>query len=55
MKVQITRTTFVKGELAESGTVVECGEKDANLLKALNKAIDAPASKPSRKTVTEDA
>ena len=54
MKVQITRGTFVRGELAEAGSIVECSEKDANLLKAMNKAIDAQASKPKRKTVTED-
>ena len=39
MKIKILKQTFVKGQLAKSGDVINASEQDANLLIGMRKAI----------------
>ena len=53
MKVKILKQTFVKGDFAEAGKVVEESEKDAKDLIGSGHAIAAPENikKPENKAV----
>ena len=54
MKVKITRQTFVKGELAEVGDVINVDEKDFFVLvRETKKAIEVNKSKPGKKIEPE--
>ena len=39
MKIKIVKQTFVKGQLAEVGDVIDASENDGNLLIGMGKAI----------------
>ena len=51
MKIKILKQTFVKGELAEAGKVIEASEEDTNLLIGNGHAIavSESAKKPEHK------
>ncbi len=58
MKIKILKQTFVKGQLAKSGDVINASEEDANLLIGMRKAIASTKSisaedvkKPENKAV----
>jgi hypothetical protein len=53
MKIKILKQTFVKGQLAESGDVIDASENDANLLIGMGKAIASAENvkKPENKAV----
>ena len=39
MKIKIVKQTFVKGQLAKAGDVIDASENDGNLLIGMGKAI----------------
>ena len=51
MKIKMLKQTFVKGELAEAGKVIEASEEDTNLLIGNGHAIavSESAKKPEHK------
>ena len=51
MKIKMLKQTFVKGELAEAGKVIEASEEDTNLLIGNGHAIavSESAKKPENK------
>ncbi len=58
MKIKILKQTFVKGQLAKTGDVINASEEDANLLIGMRKAIASTKSisaedvkKPENKAV----
>ena len=53
MKIKIIKQTFVKGNLAKSGDVIDATENDANLLIGMGKAIASAedVKKPENKAV----
>jgi|TARA_R100001530_G_C4256359_1_gene139259 hypothetical protein len=53
MKIKITKQTFVKGNLAEVGDVIDATENDGNLLIGMGKAIASAedVKKPENKAV----
>jgi len=53
MKIKILKQTFVKGQLAKSGDVINASEQDANLLIGMRKAIASAENvkKPENKAV----
>ena len=53
MKIKILKQTFVKGQLAKSGDVINASEEDANLLIGMGKAIASAENvkKPENKAV----
>ena len=53
MKIKIVKQTFVKGQLAEKGDVIDATENDANLLIGMGKAMPSAesAKKPENKAV----
>ena len=58
MKIKILKQTFVKGQLAKSGDVINASEEDANLLIGMRKAVASTKSisaedvkKPENKAV----
>ena len=53
MKIKIVKQTFVKGQLAEAGDVIDASENDGNLLIGMGKAIASAedVKKPENKAV----
>ena len=53
MKIKIVKQTFVKGQLAEVGDVIDATENDGNLLIGMGKAIASAedVKKPENKAV----
>ena len=54
MKIKIIKQTFVKGQLAEKGDVIDATENDAKLLVGMRKAVlvkSESAKKPENKAV----
>ena len=53
MKIKIIKQTFVKGNLAKSGDVIDADETDGNLLIGMGKAIASAedVKKPENKAV----
>ena len=54
MKIKILKQTFVKGQLAKTGDVINASEEDANLLIGMRKAIPLKSEsvkKPENKAV----
>ena len=53
MKIKIVKQTFVKGQLAEVGYVIDASENDGNLLIGMGKAIASAedVKKPENKAV----
>ena len=53
MKIKIVKQTFVKGQLAEVGDVIDASENDGNLLIGMGKAIASAENvkKPENKAV----
>ena len=53
MKIKIVKQTFVKGQLAEVGDVIDASENDGNLLIGMGKAIASAedVKKPENKAV----
>ena len=53
MKIKITKQTFVKGNLAKVGDVIDATENDGNLLIGMGKAIASAedVKKPENKAV----
>ena len=53
MKIKIVKQTFVKGQLAEVGDVIDASENDGNLLIGMGKAIALAedVKKPENKAV----
>ena len=53
MKIKIIKQTFVKGNLAKSGDVIDDDENDANLLIGMGNAIASSENvkKPENKAV----
>ena len=53
MKIKIVKQTFVKGQLAEKGDVIDATENDANLLIGMGKAMPSAedSKKPENKSV----
>ncbi len=53
MKIKIVKQTFVKGQLAEKGDVIDASENDGNLLIGMGKAIASAedVKKPENKAV----
>ena len=53
MKIKIVKQTFVKGQLAEKGDVIDATETDGNLLIGMGKAIASAedVKKPENKAV----
>ena len=53
MKIKIIKQTFVKGNLAKSGDVIDATENDGNLLIGMGKAIASAedVKKPENKAV----
>ena len=53
MKIKIVKQTFVKGQLAEAGDVIDASETDGNLLIGMGKAIASAedVKKPENKAV----
>ena len=58
MKIKIVKQTFVKGQLAKAGDVIDASENDANLLIGMRKAVASKKSssaenvkKPENKAV----
>ena len=53
MKIKIVKQTFVKGQLAEAGDVIDASENDGNLLIGMGKAIALAedVKKPENKAV----
>ena len=53
MKIKIVKQTFVKGQLAEAGDVIDASENDGNLLIGMGKAIASAedVKKPENKEV----
>ena len=53
MKIKIIKQTFVKGNLAEVGDVIDATENDGNLLIGMGKAIASAedVKKPENKAV----
>ena len=47
MWVLITKNTVCNGVVAAIGEIVEVSDRDARLLLALRKAVEAPESKPA--------
>ena len=57
MKIKIVKQTFVKGQLAEVGDVIDASENDGNLLIGMGKAIASAedVKKPENKAVKKKA
>ena len=53
MKIKIVKQTFVKGQLAKAGDVIDASENDGNLLIGMGKAIASAedVKKPENKAV----
>ena len=53
MKIKILKQTFVKGQLAKAGDVIEATQNDGELLIGMGKAIASAesAKKPENKAV----
>ena len=53
MKIKIVKQTFVKGQLAKAGDVIDASENDGNLLIGMGKAIALAedVKKPENKAV----
>ncbi len=53
MKIKIVKQTFVKGQLAEVGDVIDATENDGNLLIGMGKAIASAedVKKPENKSI----
>ena len=56
MKIKMIKQTFVKGELAEAGSVIEASEADTNLLIGNGHAIATAedVKKPENKAVKKE-
>jgi len=53
MKIKMLKTTFVKGDLAEKGSIVETDQKDGEYLVGMGSAIASSeeVKKPENKAV----